>query len=366
MNRAHEHHARAAGQSPAGALRIQPLASMGACRSEWAALARESANIFSTWEWADIWWRHFGSEGALALASAHDAEGRRVAMLPLHIEHRHGLSVARLLGHGVADQLGPVCHPSHAEDASQALNDASVAQDILLADRLPGDMNWDQLGGSVIHTEQSPVIALAKEGGWDQYLDARSANFRQQVRRRARHLRRGFEVSYRLCQDPARLSADIDTLLALHAAHWGSRSDAFTGLREPFHREFAAVALKRGWLRLWLAESLGEPVAAWYGFRFAGVESFYQSGRDPAWDRFAVGAGLLEHSIHEAFSDGMREYRLLRGDELYKRRYATSLGSVQTVAVPHDTLGRGVVATVDMLGRRRNGRRLVAILAGEL
>jgi CelD/BcsL family acetyltransferase involved in cellulose biosynthesis len=210
------------------------------------------------------------------------------------------------------------------------------------------------------------VIALATEGGWDEYLDARSANFRQQVRRRARRLRRGFEVSYRLCQDPARLSADIDTLLALHAAHGGSRSNGFTGLRESFHREFAAVALERGWLRLWLAESLGEPVAAWYGFRFAGIESFYQSGRDPAWDRYAVGAGLLEHSIHEAFSDGMREYRLLRGDELYKRRYATSLGSVQTVAVPHDSLGRGVVATVDMLGRRRNGRRLLAILAGEL
>jgi CelD/BcsL family acetyltransferase involved in cellulose biosynthesis len=209
------------------------------------------------------------------------------------------------------------------------------------------------------------VIALATEGGWDEYLDARSANFRQQVRRRARRLRRGFEVSYRLCQDPARLSADIDTLLALHAAHGGSRSNGFTGLRESFHREFAAVALERGWLRLWLAESLGEPVAAWYGFRFAGIESFYQSGRDPAWDRYAVGAGLLEHSIHEAFSDGMREW-LLRGDELYKRRYATSLGSVQTVAVPHDSLGRGVVATVDMLGRRRNGRRLLAILAGEL
>jgi CelD/BcsL family acetyltransferase involved in cellulose biosynthesis len=346
-------------------LRVEPVESLRACRADWTALARESANIFSTWEWADTWWRHFGTEGALALALARDAEGRAVAILPLHIEHRAPLNVARFVGYGVADQLGPVCHPSQAAAASRALDEASADQDILLADRLAGSMSWDELGGHVIHVEESPVIALEQEGGWDAYLDARSANFRQQVRRRARRRRRGFEVSYRLCEDPARLKADMDTLLALHAAHWGSRSDAYAGLREPFHRAFAAVAQERGWLRLWLAECEGEPVAAWYGFRFAGVESFYQSGRDPAWDRHAVGAALLEHTIHAAYTDGMREYRLLRGNERYKRRYATTLDHVQTVAVAHDTIGRGVVATVDLLGRHVRGRRLLTLLAGE-
>lgn len=366
MNRVQEHHVRVAEAPSAGGLRVEPVASLAACRSDWSALADESANVFSTWEWADTWWRHFGSKRELSLASAHDACGRRVAILPLHVERRPGLSVARFLGHGVADQLGPVCHPSQAGEAARALNEASRAQDILLADRLPGNVNWGPLGGTVIHQEQSPVIALEAEGGWNEYLCARSANFRQQVRRRARRLIRAFGVTYRLCDDPARLRADMDTLLALHTARWGSRSNAFTGSRGSFHRGFAAVALERGWLRLWLAESRGEPVAAWYGFRFAGIESFYQSGRDPAWNRHALGAGLLEHSIHEAFSDGMRQYRLLRGDESYKRRYATSLDTVRTVAVPHDALGRGIVATVDRLGRRRNGLRLLAFFAREL
>jgi hypothetical protein len=49
------------------------------------------------------------------------------------------------------------------------------------------------------------------------------------------------------------------------------------------------------------------------GSGLLGVESFYQAGRDPRYDRFKVGAAILEHSIREAFQDRMREYRLLRG-----------------------------------------------------
>ena len=132
----------------------------------------------------------------------------------------------------------------------------------------------------------------------------------------------------------------------------GGRSSSFSGARESFHREFAAVALSQGWLRLWLAESNGVPVAAWYGFRFAGIESYYQSGRDPRWDRHAVGAGILEHSIREAFADGMHEYRLLRGDESYKRRYASSPQTVVTVALAGSARGRALVAGVEMLAVR--------------
>jgi CelD/BcsL family acetyltransferase involved in cellulose biosynthesis len=366
MKRVQEHHARGWDAPTASGLRVERVASLAAGRSDWIALAQASGNIFSTWEWADSWWRRFGFGRDLSLARAQDARGRCVAILPLHNKPRPGLRVARFLGYGVADQLGPVCHPSRAPEVAAGLNEASHAQDILLAERLPGNLNWGRLGGTAIHQEPSPVIALEAEGGWNAYLGARSANFRQQVRRRARRLSRALEVSYRLCDDPARLPADMDTLLALHAARWGSRSDAFAGARGAFHRDFAAVALERGWLRLWLAESRGQPVAAWYGFRFAGIESFYQSGRDPAWDGYAVGAGLLERTIHEAFNDGMREYRLLRGDERYKRRYATSLETVHTVAVPHKLLGRGIVSTVDRLGRRRNGRRLLAFLAGDV
>ena len=126
----------------------------------------------------------------------------------------------------------------------------------------------------------------------------------------------------------------------------------WTEVQRSFHREFARCAFERGWLRLWFLEIDGDPVAAWYGFRFGEAESYYQSGRDPAWDRSSVGLVLLAHTIREAMGDGMREYRLLRGGESYKDRFATADPGLQTVARP-----RGVLGTV-VLGGARFVRRL--------
>lgn len=331
---------------------------MQEARETWTRLAKRSANVFSTWDWAEIWLRHFGEGRRPAIAAVrHDT--RIAAILPLYVQRLGGLEIARFVGHGVADQLGPVCHPTDSGTATKGLA-AVLAGGVLLAERMPGDRDWPrELGGRMINQESSPVIEIVDEGDWDCYLRARSANFRQQVRRRARRLQRGLGLSFRLAQDADRLQADFNVLLALHAARWGTRSSAFKGPREAFHREFAARALERGWLRLWLAEDRGTAVAAWYGFRFAGVESYYQSGRDPRWDRFSLGAGILEHSIREAFADGMQEYRLLRGNEPYKDRYATRDLGLTTIAAGYGSAGRAVSAAVSLLMSSGTGRHVL-------
>jgi CelD/BcsL family acetyltransferase involved in cellulose biosynthesis len=338
---------------------IVRFASIEDARPAWTGLADRTANVFSTWDWADIWWRHFGT-GKSARLAAVKRGGEVVVLLPMHEQRRRGVCVLRFLGHGVADELGPVCEAGELDAATQTLAGMLAGGGVLLAERLSSDRDWArELGGTLIREEASPVIDLAAERDWESYLGARSANFRQQVRRRARKLQSAEGVSFNLTEDPAQLQHDLDVLLTLHAARWGDASNAFAGAREAFHLEFAARALERGWLRLWIASAGGAPVAAWYGFRFSGVESFYQSGRDPDWDRSRVGAGLLEHTIREAFADGMREYRLLRGDEEYKRRYATRDASICTVAAARKPFSRGTVAAISLLLRLRGGRRLL-------
>ncbi|MGZ4187441.1 MAG: GNAT family N-acetyltransferase [Solirubrobacteraceae bacterium] len=347
----------------ARSLVVESLGDARGLRARWQELASGSHNVFSTWEWASVWWRHFGSGRMLEVSSVLDAGGRTIALLPLTRERRGPFRIVRFAGNRVADELGPVCAPADRVAATASLRDAGDGADVLIAERVRSDWPPRLLGGRILSEDDSPVISLAAEGDWEAYLRARSANFRQQVRRRERKLQRSLDVRFRLANDPARLDADVDALVALHRARWGAQSSSFDGARESFHREFASVALERGWLRLWLAESDGVPVAAWYGFRFAGVESYYQSGRDPQWDRHGVGAGILEHSIREAFADGMHEYRLLRGDESYKRRYATAPGTVVTVALPGTARGRALVAGVERIAVRPRGRRLVSRFA---
>jgi CelD/BcsL family acetyltransferase involved in cellulose biosynthesis len=155
---------------------------------------------------------------------------------------------------------------------------------------------------------------------------------------------REHEPRFRLADDPARLEADLDTLFALHEARWGVGSTDFAGRDRAFQRAFARRAFERGWLRLRFLEADGAPVAADYALRFAGREAGYQGGRDPAWTSSGVGFVILAHAMREALADGVREYRLLRGGQEFKYRFASEDPAVETVAVPVGRWGSAALA----------------------
>ena len=327
-------------------LTIEPLDDLAALREDWTALAERAGNLFATWEWADAWWRVYGEERPLRLFACRDgAGGPLVALLPLYLASKRPVRTLRFLGHGPADQLGPLCAPEDRQEASEALRRALGGRrdwDLLIADRLPAAEGWaGLLGGQVVHTEESPTLMIAGRS-FDEFLASRSRNFREQVRRRERKLRREHEVSFRL-SDSETLAGDLDTLFRLHEKRWEDESEALSGARERFHRDFARRALERGWLRLWVLEADGAPRAAWYGFRFAGMEWYYQSGRDPEWERQSVGFVLLSHTVREAFDAGMLEYRLLRGGEEYKGRFSSDDAGLETIALPRGVAGRGAL-----------------------
>jgi CelD/BcsL family acetyltransferase involved in cellulose biosynthesis len=330
-------------------------------REEWSALAPSTGSIFSTWEWASIWWRHFGEGHSLRLSVHRAPDGRAVAILPLYLWSRGMVHVLRFVGHGPADELGPVCRPEDRLEAvdrlARTLAGAGSGWHLFLGERLPADIGWSGLlAAKVLRTEANPVCRSPSDG-WEGFLRSRSANFREQVRSRERRLSRRHELSYRLADDPARLQEDLDTLFALHRSRWGHDRSSFSRLHA-FHREFATCALQRGWLRLWFLELDGRPVAAWHGFRFHGVESYYQAGRDPAWDGSSVGFVLLAHTVREALRDGVSEYRMLRGGESYKYRFATADRPLETVARSRGLLGRAGLA-VSGLGEWRPFRAAV-------
>jgi CelD/BcsL family acetyltransferase involved in cellulose biosynthesis len=239
-----------------------------------------------------------------------------------------------------------------------ALRAARPRWDVVVGDHLPAGEGWTALlGGRSLRRTASPVLRFGP-GGWEEFLATRSANFRGQVRRRERRLYAEHDaVVVRLADDAERLDDDLDTLFDLHVARRPEGSSF--AARHAFHRAFAHRALARGWLRLWLLEVDGRPRAAWYGFRFAGVESYYQSGRDPAWGRNSVGFVLMTHSARAAADDGMTEYRHLRGDEEYKYRFATHDADLETIAVSTGAAG-GAAVTGAALAPRALVRRAAA------
>jgi CelD/BcsL family acetyltransferase involved in cellulose biosynthesis len=328
-------------------LSIERVPDPAAVAAAWDELALASGNVFAAREWTETWWRHFGEGRELLLHACRAQNGRLVALLPLYLARARPVRLLRFTGHGPGDELGPICAPGDRPAAARALErllaTSPLRGSVLLAERLAADFDWPgTLAGAVLQRESSPFMPL--HGDWEEFLASRSRNFREQARRRGRKLSREHDVGFRLTTDPDDLELDMANLYRLHAARWAGGSAAMVPARRRFHDDWAASALERGWLRLWTLEIDGAAVASWYGFRFSGAESYYQSGRDPSWDRASVGFVLMCRALQAACDEGMGEFRLLRGDEEYKARFSEADHGLVTVAAGHGALGSSVVA----------------------
>ena len=316
-----------------------------ALREAWTDLATRSDNVFATYEWLATWWCHFGRGRPLLLTTVTDGDGALVAILPLYVAAERPVRILRFLGHGATDQLGPVCATEDRDRARQALaaflhsNDAP-GWDLVIADELPAAPTPLD-GARLLGRAPTYVVPLASTGtSGDTWLATRSPKLRAQLSRAARGLERVGTVTYRTADDPAHAAADLELLWDLHRLRWAAQggSRSFAG-REAFHHEVVRLLLPLDRLRLRFLEVDGTAVAATYSFRFDGVESHYQSGRDPAFDAHSVGLLLHRHAIRSCADEGVREYRFLRGDEAYKRRLADQTVDQESVAWADGPIG---------------------------
>jgi CelD/BcsL family acetyltransferase involved in cellulose biosynthesis len=338
-----------------GELSLEEVAAPEALATEWARLAEESGNVFGTWEWLSLWWRHYGGGRELRVVACRSADGKLVAILPLYMWlNRRRLRIARFLGHGPGDELGPVCASRHRELAAAGLSRVAGewGAHLVVADRLPGDTDWrGLLGGRTLEREGSPRIRFESDS-WEDFLATKSRNFRQQTGKHRRRLEGRYETRFRLV-DREGLERGLDDFFALHLERWAGAHSDFAGPDRPFQHDFAVRASELGWLRLWLVDLDGKPAAAAYVLRFAGIDGIYQTGRDPAYSKERIGQILLAHVVRDAVEAGIGEFRLLRGDQEHKQRYATSDPGVESIGVAAGRISSAALTVGVQLRRRR-------------
>ncbi len=316
-------------------VRLEPIESLDDAREEWTRLAEGAGHPFATWEWNSAWWRWFAAERRLYSFVCRDEAGEAVAILPLYEAVRRPVRVARFLGYG---GLGsPVCGPDGMRAAADGLWMATHRgrgnPRLVLAEQLPGDAGWGEaLGGRVLSDGHDPLVRFDGRP-WEEVIGDWKSKLRGNLRRRETKLVEQHGLSFRLADDPARLGEDLDALYRLHGARWGGETTGvFEGDRGAFHREFAEAAQRRGWLRLWLAEVEGETVGAWYGWRYADAEWYYQAGRDPSFDKLGLGTVMLVHAMRSACEDGVAVFHFLGGEhvEQFKDRFANGDAGTET------------------------------------
>jgi CelD/BcsL family acetyltransferase involved in cellulose biosynthesis len=312
--------------------------------AEWRSLAERRGNAFLTPEWFLAWLRHLGQDWEPQVAVVRTGRGTLQGLLPLVGSKSNGRRQLRFcpLGdrfHPVADAADDV---TVAKAAAPALGLPDRGLRSLLLENVDAEGQWWR---ALAEASPAPLAAVEQDDAtlpfvevagisWEEYLAGRSRQLRSQLGRKLRSLRKEHDVRFRRTRLLEEIPDDLGILFRLHDARWAERPDS-SAFADPairaFHLDFACSAFQRGWLRLCVMEVDEVPIAALYGWLIGGRWSYYQAGFDPAWSRHSPGFLLLGETIRWAMEDGTTEYDMLRGDEAFKRRFATSSRTVRTL-----------------------------------
>lgn len=319
-----------------------------ALHGAWRKLAEAASNAFLTPEWFESWLDVYGGSATPFVATLRgEGEGEDVAaILPLVREGEGTRATIRFGGSSLGDLFGPAAgvERARAEIARELAVELAGRRDwgALVLENVPTGAHWvgefRSAGLSATrlpHRDEVLPHASIEGVAWEDFLAARSRNFRSQLGRKQRRLERDHEVAFRLVEAGSELPNALDAFTRLHHARWDERggSKALTDQSRAFHDAFARAALDHGWLRLWLLDVDDEAVAAWYGWRIGERYAYYLAGFDPAWGRQSVGLLLQAHTVRAASEEGAAVYDLLLGGEEYKGRFADGEERVSTYVV---------------------------------
>jgi CelD/BcsL family acetyltransferase involved in cellulose biosynthesis len=318
-------------------------------RDEWNDLLRHSSadGPFLTWEWLWTWWRHLAGPRRLAVLAVWSGD-ELIAAAPLCVRPARPLRgrllpVLEFLASGTvgSDYLDLIVRRGCEAGALPLLAaEAAKAAAGLRFERVrPGESQAAQVtevlaaNGWRVTNAAAPVCPYIplQDHSWESYLEGLGAEQRYNFRRKLRRIEKDFRVDWDEVQTPGESSRAVDLLVRFHQARWRERGDA---LHQPalvaFHKDFAALALQRGWLRLYLLRLNGQPAAALYGFLYRRIFYFYQSGFDAAFARYSVGLVTMGLAIRRAIEEGALEYDLLHGEEDYKAHWTSHRRRLET------------------------------------
>jgi CelD/BcsL family acetyltransferase involved in cellulose biosynthesis len=308
----------------------------------------ELTHPFLRHEWLRTWWESFGHGRSLNVMVVR--AGRRiVALAPLMLERArmYRIPVRRVqFLHNDHTPKADVIVTERADEAFEALWGALMKArskwDVLQFSQLPGDSpTHEHIGrlaarGSYSTTlwqsDASPYLELSSD--WNAYLQGRNAHLKQNLRNRLSRLSKLGEVGLEVISDRVAIRSAREQALQLEASGW--KREAGTSIcSDPNVRHFYTVLAERaaaeGWLRLLFLTVNGRRIATSYASRYQDRLSFFKTGYDPDFAKYAPFKLLTYFTIRDGFSAGLREVDFLGDAEPWKLEWTSQIR-------PHDWL----------------------------
>lgn len=328
--------------------------------NQWNALdsLRENECPFSSYEFAAIWWQHFGSAQCEPLVMLAYSEERLVGLAPFYIRRQgpFGIPTLHFIGQGEAEEdevcaeyLDVIAMPGYECEVSAAIARCLIETGgwgrLLVKDMLASSLfsrhivpalgsHWS----AVYQEETGQRYRVRLPQSWDDYLAGLKQNHRRKINLARRRLAEQSNVEFRDVDDSTDLAASMSVLAELHGKRWSQMGlkGSFSSQRFlSFHLDWAKELLLEGKLRLLFLYIDDTPVASIYLINGRPSAFYYQSGADTEqWSRLSPGRLLLCRAIEDAIGQQLTWFDFMRGgDSSYKNSYGCEESIMYKAAV---------------------------------
>ena len=314
---------------------VDDLSSAEQLAADWDALAVRCARPYCSPAWMLSWWRHARPDDAsLAIVAVFDGE-RLAGLAPFSVDVTHrGARRCRVLASGASARVEPLAPrgTEHriAPEVVKVLTARAVRPDFVSFEGLPSTSTWPELfrrswpggrPGPWLQTEMTlpaPVISVGA-GSFDEWLDGRSRNFRQRMRRMRRRLERA-GASFRIATTPEEVERDLVAFFDLHHRRWDPRGGS--GVLDDRVESMVVDAARRlvagGRFRLWSIAVDGLTISSQAFVGAGGMLSYWLGGFDETWATEAPGIQGILAAVEDAWERGDHRVDLGAGGHDYK------------------------------------------------
>jgi CelD/BcsL family acetyltransferase involved in cellulose biosynthesis len=305
---------------------------------------------FQTYEWMQIWWKHYGQDSKTLLLLAAYKGNILVGVAPLFCDFIalkkviRIIKVIRFIGSREVDYQGFIVSMQDADEIMHAfwlfLRRHYPDHVIYLCD-MPGDsffwgIGIDQYYKNTVKKDFiCPVVLLSAD--LDDYWASLGWNTKKSLKRYKNKLaRRGHLATEKITHYSEEA---VTEFFRMHYRRWRMDPSA-TSLNqlERYEREIIRMLADRGWLRFLFLTLNGRRIAGMLNYDYHGVRYFHKSAFDISFQEYGPGTQLLFETIKDAWDSGLKKFDCMRGEEAYKSHFANSKIQCVKVILAKNTL----------------------------
>ena len=314
----------------------------------WDDLATAAGLPFCAPAWMLAWWRNARPDGArLRLIAVFDGDDV-IGIAPLFtIKKGIGLDEAHFLGWQTSVRAEPMAVAGREEEVAEAVVDAlrslKPRVEVLLFEGVPTRSRWpiwmcEAWPGKEPYKHRAyPTLAPTLDltgRDYESWFASRPAHFRQEARRRRRHLeQRGAE--FLLAESAEDVVDALDAFFRLHHSRWQTRGGSRV-LNEEVQAMLldAALALvPETRFRIWTIRAEGEVISAHIFVAAGGEVAYWLGGFDEAWAKLGPAIQSVLRALEDAWARGDTRMDFGAGAQEYKYSFAESQDVLESVMI---------------------------------